>query len=44
MKELYRRLSGLERDMLVHIDLENRVLFPRAIELDADAERMNDQA
>ncbi len=32
---LYERLSALERELHEHIHLENNILFPRAIELQA---------
>jgi regulator of cell morphogenesis and NO signaling len=32
-RELCERLAELERDMLVHVHLENHVLFPRAVAL-----------
>ena len=36
---LYRALPELEADLHQHIHLENNILFPRAIELEAPAER-----
>jgi regulator of cell morphogenesis and NO signaling len=32
---LFRRLEGLERDLHQHIHLENNLLFPKAVELEA---------
>lgn len=34
---LYYRLAELERDLHVHIHLENNVLFPNAVEMEANA-------
>lgn len=34
VKALYEGLQALEKDLLAHIDLENNILFPRAIALE----------
>lgn len=36
-RELYRSLQALEADLHTHIHLENNVLFPRALEMEAAA-------
>ena len=34
-RTLYEALEGLEKDLHQHIHLENNILFPRAVELEA---------
>ena len=37
-KAVYQALAELEQDLRVHSDLEDRVLFPRAVDLEGVAE------
>jgi regulator of cell morphogenesis and NO signaling len=36
-RELYKSLEGFEADMHTHVHLENNILFPRALEMEAAA-------
>jgi len=42
MKNLFERLEELESDITDHKTLEDQMLFPRAIELDREADRISD--
>lgn len=37
---LLRELEAFERDLRVHVDLENNVLFPKAVELEEQAQKV----
>ena len=41
---LYRGLEEFERDLHLHVHLENNILFPRAVELERSADGGRDGA